>query len=491
MAAKANIDALLSDGAAHYAADRLDAAARAYAAAERAAPKDFRPIYSLAMIDISQGRLAPAAVRLKRTLKLNPALFPALFNLGRVSEQLGRWDEAVDAWTRALALRPEAADVRFARAVALCTVGRIDEGVAEYRALAGDERLAAQALARAVLIRPETTTDAELTALEQLGADPGVAADTRIGLAFARGAALEARGRYDDAFAAFDAGNRMQRAALVAERPARDPAVAAREHARSVERVKALVTPAFIEAHRGEGDAGVAPIFIVGMPRSGSTLIEQILASHPGVQGMGESPTLAHVLERARAYDPAAPKDVRALAGAYLDALRERGWTRKARPVDKTLESYLHVGMIALMFPRAVILESVRDPVDTCLACWRQLFTHGNEPLYDLAEIGETYRTYRAMMDHWAEVLPGRVIEVSNEALVADPPAQIRWLVTDACGLAWDDACLDFHKTPRPISTASTAQVRRPIFSTSLERWRQYEAHLGPLIEALGPYAPG
>ena len=142
------------------------------------------------------------------------------------------------------------------------------------------------------------------------------------------------------------------------------------------------------------------------------------------------------------------------------------------------------------MFPRAVILHSVRDPVDTCLACYRQLFASGNETLYDLGQIGAEYVGYRAVMDHWRAVLPGRVVDVSHEALVQDPERQIRWLVTEACGLDWDPACLVFHRTRRSVRTASVAQVRLPIFTTSLQRWRRYADHLGPLFEALGPYAP-
>ena len=158
--------------------------------------------------------------------------------------------------------------------------------------------------------------------------------------------------------------------------------------------------------------------------------------------------------------------------------------------MDKTLESFLHVGMIALMFPRAVILHSVRDPVDTCLACYRQLFAEGAETLYDLASIGAEYVRYREVMDHWRAVLPGRVIDVVYEELVAYPERRIRWLVSEACGLEWSESCLAFHEADRPVLTASAAQVRRPIFRSSVERWRRHQHRLGPLFEALGPYAP-
>jgi len=181
---------------------------------------------------------------------------------------------------------------------------------------------------------------------------------------------------------------------------------------------------------------------------------------------------------------------VRGLARRYLEAMRARGWRSAGRFVDKTLENYLHVGAVARMFPRAVILHAVRDPMDTCLSCYRQLFADGAETLYDLADIGAEYVVYRQVMAHWARVLPGRVIEVDHEALVTDPEARIRWLVSEVCGLPWNDACLAFHEAGGAVRTASSAQVRQPIFRTSLDRWRRYESHLGPLIAALGPYAP-
>jgi hypothetical protein len=187
-------------------------------------------------------------------------------------------------------------------------------------------------------------------------------------------------------------------------------------------------------------------------------------------------------------YPPTAPPDAdhfRELGRRYLASQRARGWRGAARLIDKTLDSRLHVGMILLMFPRAVILHAVRDPVDTGLACYRQLFATGNETLYDLADIGAEIRRCAAMMDHWRRVAPGRVTEVAYEDLVADPERQIRWLVTQACGLPWSEACLRSHETARPVSTASAEQVRRPIFSTSVGRWRRYEAQLGPLRRAL------
>ena len=202
-------------------------------------------------------------------------------------------------------------------------------------------------------------------------------------------------------------------------------------------------------------------------------------------------PALSSALDGRFPYAPAPdayPDPFRLRAADYLEQLKRFGWKTRFRPVDKTLENYLHVGVISLMFPRAVIVHCLRDPLDTGLACFRQLFASGNETLYDLAGIGREYARYRGLMDHWNAVLPGRVKTVSYEALVTGPEVEIRRLVS-VCGLAWTPRCLEFHRTRRTIATASADQARRPIYRASLERWRRYEHHLTPLIDALGPYA--
>lgn len=264
----------------------------------------------------------------------------------------------------------------------------------------------------------------------------------------------------------------------------------------AVANISGRLTAPFIARHEGGGSASAAPIFIVGMPRSGSTLLEQILSSHPKVQGMGETTALGETLAGRFPYgnseteETIAPDHFRRLADAYLERLRARGWRKEPFVIDKMLGNYMQIGIIHLMFPRATILHAMRDPVDTCLAGFRKLFRSGNETTYSLADIGAQYVRYREMMAHWDEVLPGRVVHVRHEALVSDPDSKIRWLVEEACRLKWDDACLRFYATRRPVRTASIAQVRQPIFTSSLERWRRYEKHLGPLFEALGPYAP-
>jgi len=264
----------------------------------------------------------------------------------------------------------------------------------------------------------------------------------------------------------------------------------------------------FLAEYAGLGHSSRLPIFILGMPRSGSTLIEQILASHPQVHGAGEldlaEKTLAEMrwpyegylrqsaegpLQGTRLAPPPRPANryFRELGAGYVKALRSHS-ARAQRITDKMPINFLHIGMIHLCLPNAVILHSMRDPLDTCLSCYWRPFTSGYETSYDLTLLGKHYRLYRQVMAHWSRLLPGRVIDVVYERLVADPEAEIRRLLT-ACGLPWDDACLRFHETRRAVGTASVSQVREPIFTRGVGRWRRYAPHLGPLIQALGPYA--
>ncbi len=470
----------------------MHAARVAYAEAERLDPDDLRPIYSLAMIDIREGQLASAKRRLRRVIELDPRLTHAWRNLAAVCQELGLWREAEDALRRTTALDPADVEVRFALAAALIVAGRTRAGLKAYRALAAEPAQRLRALPRIAMLDPSAISGAEVGQMQVAAADPRTPSDTRIALFFALGALHEAEGLYEPAFAAFDAGNRLKRQALEAAPPGERPRDILAAHIAAARHVAAVMTAPATDAASGQGASDLAPIFIVGMPRSGSSLIEQILAAHGEITGLGETGVLPTLLERAYPAEAGAPfaAPLPDLAASYLQGVRERGWSGRGRFVDKTLENYLHVGAIRAMFPRAVILASVRDPVDTCLGCWRQLFNRGAETLYDLGEIGAEHVSCARLMDHWRAAGFG-VIDVALEALTADPDGAIRRLVTKACGLAWDPACLTFWTAGHAVRTASAAQVRRPISAAGAGRWRRYEAHLQPLLDVLGPLGRG
>jgi tetratricopeptide (TPR) repeat protein len=474
----------LDAGARHAAAGRLAEAASAYERAEAADPQDFRAAFSLATIDLQLGRPSQALPRLRRAAALQPDLFDAQHNLGAVSQTLQLWDGAATAYQAALELRPDAQETRRNLAIVLTILGRTDEALGHHRRLAGDAAMRPWALTRIALLRPAAIGDGDLDELRRAAGDPHTDQAARAGFQFAIGEVLERRGEDAAAFSAFSAGNRLKRESFAAA--GLEPRTLIDAHAVAARAVMAHFTAGRLR-RADQGLATAAPIFIVGMPRSGSTLLEQILASVPGVIALGETAALPRLLEGGFAADKV---ETRAIARRYLEAMRGLGWPAVGRFVDKTLENYLHIGAIAAMFPKAVILHAVRDPVDTCLSCYRQLFASGSETLYDLADIGAEYVTYRRVMAHWREVLPGRIVDVDYEVLVADPERRTRWLVTEACGLAWNDAALRFHEAAGPVRTASSGQVRQPIFTTSVARWRRYEAELAPLFAALGPYGP-
>ncbi|MFA5372229.1 MAG: sulfotransferase, partial [Sideroxydans sp.] len=254
-----------------------------------------------------------------------------------------------------------------------------------------------------------------------------------------------------------------------------------------------------IDRLRGNGDSSALPIFVLGMPRSGTTLTEQIIASHPDVFGAGELPDLLRIAHRKTHPDTTTfPDNLR-----YLDAATLTAWgdeyiagLKKRAPdsrhiTDKMPANFFAVPLIHLMLPGAKIIHVNRNPVDTCVSCFTRLFHRKQEHTYDLAELGRYYADYVRLMDHWRAVLPqGAFYDVQYENIVADQEGEARKLL-EYCGLEWDAACLDFHKTKRQIRTASVTQVRQPIYTTSVERWRKYEKSLGPLLDELGDLVPG
>ena len=485
-----DVTALLNAAAACYAQGRLNDAADLYQQAAAADPEDLRPIYSLALIDIRCGRLENARQRLMAVAAQDPNLYPAQQNLGAVCQNLNLWQQAADAYGRALRLNPTAVESHFSLARALAVLGRVAESSACYRTLAANPSVRLRALTRLAVLDPAAINEQDLIDLRRRADDPATESATRIEAYFALGMGLEQRRADQAAFSAFAAGNRLKHGALMASADfAARPDTAERAHDLAARLVIDRFDQAFLQRSLHRGSTSAAPIFVVGMPRSGSSLIEQILSSHGDVHSMGENPALATVVDQ-HFMGPEREIHWGDLAEAYLGSMRQRGWKGAGRFVDKTLENHLRVGMIHLMFPKSVILDSTRDPVDTCLSCYRQLFTEGNETLYDLGQIGRAYVRYRRVMEHWERVLPGRVIRVEHERLVADPEEQIRRLVADACELEWDPACLRFYETVGAVRSASAAQVRRPLFSTSIGRWARFASELGPLLKALGPYAP-
>jgi len=466
---------------------KLDEAIRLYRSALAREPGHALGHLNLGIALAERGEYQEPIACFERALTLKPDLAEAHYGLGRALQKSGRYDAALAHLDKALSLRPGLAEALAQKGNALKELGRVDE--------------ARQALEAAIVRAPEkaefyhdlaeckrfVADDRHLAAMEALAAAPSPpAAPGRIALEFALGKAYTDLGEHARAFQHLLAGNALKRRETDYDEAA---ALAVLEH------VRAVFTPELMREKEGLGDTSRVPIFIVGMPRSGSTLVEQILASHPSVYGAGELSDFHDAVAglgkdgEAVAFPAAVPglsgEELRRLGASYLAALRARAPAAE-RITDKMLANFRFAGLIHLALPNARIIHTRRDPIDTCVSCFSRLFAGQLPYAYDLAELGRYYNAYARLMEHWRELLPpGVMLEVQYEDIVADLEREARRIVAH-CGLAWDERCLAFHKTERPVRTASAVQVREPLYGGAVGRWRVYEALLDPLLAALG-----
>jgi tetratricopeptide (TPR) repeat protein len=381
-----------------------------------------------------------------------------------------------------------AADLHLSIAHSLKTLGRGTDAIDEYRAAARERADFGDAYWSLANLKTYRFTDAELASMRAGESGSLTRLADRYHLCFALGKAYEDRGEYAESWRYYERGNELKRA----ESRYRPEVIEL-----NTAKQKAVCTRDFFEQRAGFGAASTAPIFVVGLPRSGSTLIEQILASHSAVEGTQELADIPrYVLElqdRERDFEsprypavlaqlPAA--DFVRFADRYLNDTRVYR-TGKPRFIDKMPNNFRHIGLIHLLFPNAKIIDARREPMACCFGNLKQLFARGQEFAYSIEDIGRYYRTYLELMEHWDVALPGRVLRVHHEDVVDDLERSVR-LILDFCELPFEPACLEFHRTERSIVTASSEQVRRPIFREGLDQWRRYEAWLDPLREVLG-----
>ncbi len=436
------------------------------------------------------GRLNESVAAFAAALRHNPGYVEALQNQSDSLRDLDRQDEAIAALRRAIELRPKSAQLYNNLGIALRDVGEIDEARVMFeRAVALDPDFvsAFYNLARTGKVSAPDILAAMESALTRIARQP---ANERARLHFALAKAFEDAGRYNEAFMHLREGNGLTRSLI-----RYDETIEAGKFARVMKTFDAELL-----AKAAAGDPSELPIFIVGFPRSGTTLTEQIITSHPAVHGGGELELvrgLAAGMASGKGENAGFPEGVvsldseglRRLGASYLAHFQPLG-PGIIRVTDKGLGNIALAGFIHLILPNARIIHVSRDPLDTCLSCFSLKFGENAVPFsYDLGELGRAYGRYRQMMRHWRKVLPaGVMLEVSYETMVDDLEPQARRLI-EHCGLPWDDRCLSFHESERAVRTASVSQVRQPIYRSSLQRWRRYEKHLGPLLEALGPLA--
>jgi tetratricopeptide (TPR) repeat protein len=401
---------------------------------------------------------------------------------------LGKHQEALDTFRDLLAGAPEPADLHLSMAHALKTLGRQLEAIQAYRAAAAARPAFGDAYWSLANLKTYRFTGQELRRMRRDEASARTSATDKLHLCFALGKALEDGEDYPQAFHYYQRGN-----SLMKRRSRYKPEALER----TVQAQISLCTRDFFAARAGSGSERSDPIFIVGLPRSGSTLLEQILASHSKVEGtmeLADIPRLVNQLN-GREESGQTPRYPAILAELEPRRLRQLGEKyladtqvyRAGKPffIDKMPNNFRHIGLIHLILPNAKIIDSRREPMACCFSNFKQLFASGQEFTYSLADIGRYYRCYVALMNHWNSVLPGRILRVQHEKLLQHLDGQVRRIL-DFVGLEFEPACLEFHKTERSVRTASSEQVRQPIYAEGTEQWRHFETWLGPLKEALG-----
>jgi tetratricopeptide (TPR) repeat protein len=513
---------LMALAAEHQKEGRLDEAEHLYRRILRHNPRNVDAMRLLALVSLKAGREGEAETLLEKATSLAPDFLLALLDLGRLRKEQDRYEDALQCFDRVIALDPGNVQAHYLRGSTLAPASFTEEAIAAYEhclrlkpdhvgALIGighvlkavgryDEAVASyidcirqlpdygETYWSLANLKTYRFDDASLAEMERRAGSPGNSVQSEVNFLFALGKAHEDRGDFEKAWSCYRSGNVKQRGEVSYD-PVQTEAMN--------DRLVRVFSAEFLASRAGCGLDDSAPIFIVGLPRSGSTLLEQILASHSQVEGTSELPYLGRVamwLNRNRAdginYPEAVrelhPRNFRSLGEDYLSLARMHRRSGAARFIDKNPNNFPNIGFLALILPNARVIDARRHPLDACLSCYRQLFAKGQAFTYDLTEIGEYYLQYQRMMDHWAEVLPGKVLTVQYEEVVSDFETQVRRLL-GFCGLPWEDACLRFYESDRPVRTPSSEQVRQPIYDRSVGHWGHYGGHLDELIGVIAP----
>jgi tetratricopeptide (TPR) repeat protein len=398
---------------------------------------------------------------------------------GAILMQLGREDSALEDLAAVAEAEPDRAVSWLTYGHALRAVGRRDEAITAYRRALAIEPALAEAWWSIADLKTGSLGHDDLTAMEALSGDTALPPSVRSQAEFALGRALEDAGDYPSAFEHYRPANALRRSIEPYDEAA---------HRSFVQRLIETTDEAFFSARVGLGNPDPGPIFVVGMPRSGSTLVEQILASHSGVEGLSELPTITNLARTIPDYPAGltnlSPESLVRLGSEYLAATQARQRTGARHTIDKFPGNAFHAALVHLILPNARIIDVRRDPRDCCVSLYAQSFAGGQSYSYGLADLGRYYARYVALMDHFDRVLPGRIFRIEYEALVDDFEGETRRLL-DFCGLGFEPATLRYFEQGRAVRTASSEQVRQPIYRSSIGRWRRFEPWLEPLLQGL------
>jgi tetratricopeptide (TPR) repeat protein len=447
-------------------------------------PDDVEAKMQLGQAELMLGEFDSAADHYRAVIALEPENEGAYCNLAKTLAFLGQYEEAINQYLRALELMPTFDSAWASLGELYLHLGRMDDAVS--------------CLKKALDLNPKITSayllladsghysirQSEIETMSRLYEKGVLTNDQRSFLAFALGRIFDGRKEYDKAFEYYTRGNRLRRKGL---------RFSITDEAKRFQGLRELFTKEFLTQVAPDETPGTTPIFIVGMPRSGTSLVEQILSSHPDVYGAGELAILENLCressllpgqEYQSSISEPEPEDFHQLGAKYLAGIDKFGHGAKFI-VDKLTLNFKYIGVIRLALPEAKIIHCRRDPMDNCVSIYRSIFGGQLAFSYDQEELGQYYLLYAELMRHWHHVLPGVIHDVTYEDLIANTAVEIRGLLAH-CGLAFDPACLRFHETERAVRTMSSSQVRQPIFSDSISAWKRYESHLEPLYAALG-----
>jgi tetratricopeptide (TPR) repeat protein len=468
--------------------DILDDADMLLEAVVALAPEHNAARYDYARCLVLRHKYAEAREQLTILLAIDPNHLDYRSLAATTAVGLGEHEKAIGLYREMLVEMPDAPDAHLWLGHALKTIGELPAAIDSYRAAAAARPGFGDAYWSLANLKTYRFTDDEIAQMRSEESRPSTAHEDRVHLCFALAKALEDRDEAAESWVYYERGNALKR-----EQSRYRADILETNTTKQIE----VCTPSFFERRAGWGDPSPDPIFILGLPRSGSTLLEQILASHSEVEGTQELPDIQRIVQELQGRDPdlddprypavladMSDADFRALGERYL-ADTQVYRTGKPYFIDKMPNNFRHVGLIHLMLPHARIIDARREPMSCCFSNLKQLFANGQEFSYAIDDIARYYRTYLDLMQHWDTALPGRVLHVHHEAVVADLDGSVRRIL-DHCGLPFESACIEFHKSRRSVRTPSSEQVRQPIFRDGIDQWRKYETWLEPLRAALG-----